>query len=404
MRSAGPKERNPTAIQMSNTRSKKLLVIGCSQTKRNAEGLLPAIDRYDGSSYRVLRSFLRRRQWPSSLSVAVLSARYGLVGGFTEIEDYDERMTAGRAEEWAPVCGETLGKWSERHESIHFSLGKDYLPAVMPAIKNRLCRETEIFEGPIGIKLSQIKTFLEETRAPVIRRPEMPSPGSGRITYFLPDWDDLLDPNFDFEAGAFSGASPEERGDRHCCILMQPKKMCDGVLVSLAQQTTSKGTLKRFANTDLESLAPCRMRAHFGLNKNQALFGDCGAFSYVNEPEPLLSVEQAVANYELHGFDYGTSVDHIPIPVITVNGKQKKLSLTERKERVRTTIQNARRFIAATQQRNASFTPVGAVQALSPKDYAKTVCHYHELGYRHIALGGLVPLPDSTINVSRQSG
>src|ERR1051325_5453573 len=246
------------------SRAKRLLVIGCSQTKRETQGLLPAIDRYDGSSYRVLRNFLREYQWPSCLSVAVLSARYGLVGGFTEIEDYDERMTTARAHEWAPFCGETLARWSKRHNSVHFSLGKDYLPAVMPAIETRLCREAQIFEGPIGVKLNQIKTFLEHTGASRIIRPAMPEAGSGRVSYFLPDWDDLLDPAFDFEAGAFSGASPDQRGDKHCCILIKPKRMCDGVLVSLAQQGTSKGPLKRFANTDIGSLAPCRLRDHFG--------------------------------------------------------------------------------------------------------------------------------------------
>jgi len=383
---------------MSKIGSKKLLVIGCSQTKRDAQGLLPAIDRYDGSSYRVLRSFLRGREWPSSLSVAVLSARYGLVGGFTEIVDYDERMTSTRAKEWAPLCAETLSKWSARHKSVHFSLGKDYLPAVMPAIQKRICPEAEIFEGPIGMKLNQIKNFLERTKAPSITRPEMPDAGSGRISYFLPDWDDLLDPNFDFEAGEFSGTSRAERGDKHCCVLMQPKKMCDGVLVSLAQQMTSKGPLKRVADTDIESLAPCRMRDHFGLKKNQALFGDCGAFSYVNEPSPLLSVEQAVANYELHGFDYGASVDHIPVPVITVKGKKKNLSVAKREERIRITVENAEAFITMAQRRNAAFIPVGTVQGMSPEEYSKTVCRYHELGYRHMALGGLVPLSDSMIS------
>jgi hypothetical protein len=117
---------------------KQLLVLGCSQTKRGATGLLPAIERYDGSSYRVLRRFLREREWPACLSVAILSARYGLVGGFTGIEDYDERMTPTRALEWVPQCGLALKKWADDHKSIHFSLGKDYLPAVLPAIKNGL--------------------------------------------------------------------------------------------------------------------------------------------------------------------------------------------------------------------------------------------------------------------------
>lgn len=80
--------------------TKQLLVLGCSQTKRDAPGLLPAIDRYDGSSYRVLRSYLRDCDWPEQLSVAILSAKYGL--------------------------------------------GKDYLPAVSPAIEDGIkIRERE---------------------------------------------------------------------------------------------------------------------------------------------------------------------------------------------------------------------------------------------------------------------
>ena len=38
----------------------KLLLISCSQRKREDEGLLPAIDRYDGPAYRCLRKMITR--------------------------------------------------------------------------------------------------------------------------------------------------------------------------------------------------------------------------------------------------------------------------------------------------------------------------------------------------------
>jgi hypothetical protein len=186
----------PTYSKGKDKLDKQLLVLGCSQTKRDAPGLLPAIDRYDGSSYRVLRSYLREREWPSNLSIAILSAKYGLVGGITRIEDYDERMTPSKALELAPKCAQTLADWQEDHSSIHFSLGKDYLPAVAPAIEEKLGDKATIFKGPIGMKLGQIKEFLESIDAPTRRRPELPEPGSGKVSYFLPDWDDLLDENF----------------------------------------------------------------------------------------------------------------------------------------------------------------------------------------------------------------
>ncbi|HEY5869186.1 MAG TPA: hypothetical protein VI542_27080 [Candidatus Tectomicrobia bacterium] len=242
----------------SNEVGRQLLVLGCSQAKRETPGLLPAIDRYDGSSYRVLRNYLREREWPSKLSVAILSAKYGLVGGFTGIEDYDERMTPLRALEWAPKCMLTLSAWATDHTSIHFSLGKDYLPAVVPAIEHDLKGKAEVFEGRIGMKLSQIKGLLQRTGAPARHRPALPEPGSGRVSYFLPDWDDLLDEHFDFESDEFSGVSRQERDDKHCCILMKPKRMCDGVLVSLAQHVTSKGPLRRIMGTEASSLLTFR--------------------------------------------------------------------------------------------------------------------------------------------------
>jgi hypothetical protein len=372
-------------------------VLGCSQTKREAPGLLPAIDRYDGSPYRVLRSYLREREWPSNLSVAILSAKYGLVGGFTSIASYDERMTPLKATELAPQCSLTLSTWATEHNSIHFSLGKDYLPAVAPAIERDLKGKAEVFGGPIGMKLSQIKGLLEQTGAPARHRPHLPEPGSGSVSYFLPDWDDLLDERFDFESDEFSGTSRQERNDKHCCILMKPKRMCDGVLVSLAQHVTSKGPLRRIIGTEANSLAPQNMRKQFGLGRDQSLFGDCGAFSYVNDDMPAVSVEQAIALYELHGFDFGASVDHIPVPSIVRDGSKLELSDTERRARVKTTKKNAERFIDLAKKRQVGFTPVGTIQALDAVGYAKTARLYHQLGYRHIALGGLVPLPDMLV-------
>lgn len=377
--------------------SKQLLVLGCSQTKRQTPGLLPAIERYDGSYYRVLRRYLRERQWPDSLSVAILSARYGLIGGFMDIEDYNERMNQQKALEWAPKCQAILNAWSNAHSQIHFSLGKDYLPAVEPAINSGLQSETEVFEGPIGMKLHQIKNLLENTGAPERHKPILHEPGSGEVSYFLPDWDDLLDEDFNFELDCFSDLSRQQRNDKHCCILMQPKRMCDGILVSLAQHVTSKGPLRRIMGTESTSLAPKNLRRRFGLGNNQSLFGDCGAFSYVNEDEPTISVEQALALYDLYGFDFGASVDHIPVSVIERNGNKTKLSKEERVARVEITKQNAELFIKFARQRQVSFIPVGTIQALNADEYAQTAHDYYSMGYQHLAIGGLVPMPDSVV-------
>ena len=371
---------------------KRLLILGCANRKRDSGGLLPALDRYDGPAYRVIRNFLRVYQWPEDVSIAVLSAEYGLFGILKGIRQYDKRMDLAAAAAKAPECSTILSKWATSHRSVHVALGKDYMPAVQPGLET-LPLESQVFMGGIGQKLHQIKTFLTESSPP--RRVDLKiESGTGRYSYFLPDWDDLLDPEFDFNGDSFSGASRTERKDKHCCVLMHPDRMSDGILLSLAQQSAQKGPLRQPGGTDLSALSRPPLRKHYGLSSDQYLFGDCGAFTYVNEKAPTISVDQAVALYESYGFDLGASVDHIPVTVVRNGDDRVKLSVEERQDRVSLTRENARLFIESARQRKVGFTPVGTIQALSPDQYAQFVRDYYEFGYRHLAIGGLVPQSD----------
>ena len=329
------------------------------------------------------------------MSIAVLSAQHGLFGIFKNIEDYDRRMDPATARSQADQCRRILCSWMKNHQSLHISLGKDYLPAIEPAI-GELQIHTDIFEGTIGKKLNQVKTFLceAETTPRVIPRLEG---GSGEYLYFLPDWDDMLDPEFDFEADEFSAPTRHERNDRHCTRLAKPRRMSDGMLLSLAQCEIQKGLLKQPQGTGMESLYPPPIRQHFGLDDGQYLFGDCGAFSYVSSDVPTMSVDRAVALYESYGFDFGAAVDHIPMETITVGGRTKRLGKSARMKRIEITIANAEKFIESVHQRKARFLPVGILHGLDPEGYRRSVSHYYDLGYRHMAIGGLVPQSDARI-------
>ena len=375
--------------------ARQLLVLGCSQAKRESSGLLPALDRYDGPHYRILRKFLRENQWPTNLSVAVLSAKHGLFGSLKGIEYYDERMNPASARAHAKDCVATLTKWAKSHDTAYLSLGKDYIPAVQPAL-DALPIPSEVFTGPIGVKSHKLKRFLAGSPSTARVRAQVEG-GTGRCTYFLPDWDDLLDPSFDFEGDSFSKPSRDERNDKHCAVLMQPKRMCDGFLVSLAQRGTSKGPLRRLEGTEASALYPVNLRSRFGLADDQFLFGDCGAFSYVNEETPAMTVEQAVSLYELYGFDFGASVDHIPVRQTFRDGESRALPLEERQGRVDVTKANAELFIRVARERKSVFNPVGTIQALCPEQFAQSVRDYYDFGYRHLAIGGLVPLSDGKI-------
>jgi hypothetical protein len=79
-------------------RFRRALLVSCSQSKRSAPGLLPAIERYDGPVFRVLRRYLREVV-DRSLLVCIVSAEFGLIRSDARIPDYDRRMTPTRARE-----------------------------------------------------------------------------------------------------------------------------------------------------------------------------------------------------------------------------------------------------------------------------------------------------------------
>lgn len=371
----------------------ELLVLGCSSRKTKTPGETPALHRYDGPFFQDFRSRLRTHLWPENLDVAVLSAEYGMIGALTEIADYDRRMTPQRALELAPSINQQMAEWASNYDQIYLCLGKDYLQA-LPTTYSGESRTAKLFQGPIGSKRQQLGQLLR-SKSTKERQFNTIQP-RGRIAYYLPDWDDLVDSKFDFIGDKFSGTK-KERSDIHCARLMRPYKIADGVLVSLAQKRESKGPLKYVGGLERRSMKPINLRSHYGLDRTQGLFGDCGAFSYVNEDVPPISADYAVSLYELYNFDFGASVDHIPVPFTRADGNKTTLSESERFERVQLTVNNAAEFLEAWKRRRAGFEPVGTVQGLSQEQFVGNVNLYVDMGYQRIALGGLVSLPDSAI-------
>ena len=377
---------------------KHLIILGCSATKRTVSGNVPAIYLYDGPAFRVLRSYLREYRWPEKLSLGILSAKYGLMGALCPISNYDQRMSAHRAEELVSQVKQILGRWRTQHAEVLLILGKDYLHAVDGVLDDRQDGRSDvhIVEGPIGKKLAVLRSVLISLGQDCRPAPQEPK-RLNRPLYFLPDWDDFVDLDFDFTTDRFSESDRSVRREEHISRLTHPRKLCDGILVSLAQHMTSKGLLKKFASNDGQALAPSLVREHFKLLRDQWAFGDCGAFSYIGEERPPISVEHAVALYDLYAFDLGASVDHIPVSELqTANGKR-RLTRTEQLARIRLTRQNAEQFLRLHHEWEAQFIPVGVIQGVTPSDYARQVPDYVDMGYEYLAIGGLVPRPDAEV-------
>ena len=376
--------------------SQNLVVLGCSETKIKTNSLVPAVSLYDGPAFRVLRTFLREYRWPDRLSLAIISAKHGLVGGLSHLKAYNKRMTPTRAAKLSPEVTSTLERLTAFHGEVELIMGKDYLQTIDFNSLSKHEKKFSFVGGSIGLKLNRLHGLLRGFQSQLRMQP-CDLPRVGRPLYFLPDWDDFLDVDYDFSSDRLSSPNRNTRKEEHSIGLMRPSRLCDGVLISLAQHLGSKGLLKRVPIADEASLAPVAVRQHFKLDSTQWAFGDCGAFSYSSEDRPAISVERAVSVYDLYEFDLGASVDHIPLSEIRTEKGKVKLTDQERRARVRITRDNAERFLEYHRVRGARFIPVGVIQGLLTKDYAEQIPDYLDMGYRYIAFGGLVPRSDAEV-------
>ena len=111
----------------------RLLILSCSERKRPIQGLLPALERYNGPAYQVLNKFLRvHPSEAQSLDVYILSAEFGLISASEPIPDYDRRMASQRVEELQQPTLNELKQIliDKQYEEFFINLGKDYLTGI----------------------------------------------------------------------------------------------------------------------------------------------------------------------------------------------------------------------------------------------------------------------------------
>ena len=166
---------------------KRLLILSCSQRKRADIGLLPAIERYDGPPFRLLRRFLK--QSASAPSVYILSAEFGLIPTNRLIPYYDRRMTPQRAQELRghvaaklkcifkskAATGTKLPTWE-----LFVSMGKEYLEVFKwgDFVYSR-DSVVQIAGGSQGKKLAELYNWLYKD-SPLCRRNIMPDDPQGK--------------------------------------------------------------------------------------------------------------------------------------------------------------------------------------------------------------------------------
>lgn len=117
----------------------RLMVLSCSQRKQSESAMLPAIQRYDGPAFRLLRRYLGNGG--EELGIYILSAEFGLIPHTRRIPFYDQRMTKQKPHEIkAKVAGQAQRMFTVRssHRSqsrqLFVNLGGNYFRAFEPAL------------------------------------------------------------------------------------------------------------------------------------------------------------------------------------------------------------------------------------------------------------------------------
>lgn len=214
---------------------------------------------------------------------------------------------------------------------------------------------------------------------------------------------DQVDPEYDFLNDSLAPGRRPYWDDRYPHEVFKTPPY-DGILVS-------RGIVGDPVNRGKYSVAQSMRFRRVGARKflrysekdypNSLVFGDNGAFSYVKEDVPPVTVDQTLEFYAEGGFSHGCSTDHVILnfhdDLLIDIGPDPKVKL-----RYDITLANAEEFFKKAPALGGGFTPMGAIQGWSPQSMAKATKQLLKMGYRYLAVGGLVPLKTEQIHLVLQ--
>ncbi len=217
------------------------------------------------------------------------------------------------------------------------------------------------------------------------------------MRFYFPDSQDQIDPSFDFISEEHSPLRVRQRDDHYAHEVLDPTPY-QGLLVSKAM-IDRHGGAGRYSAQQRQRFYRVGVREFFRLDSAPGprieTLGDCGAFSYIDDPVPPYSTDEVIDFYESTGFDAGVSVDHL-IPDFK-DDAQGQLLESPWQGRYDLTLKLAQEFLDRHRERGCDFAPVGVVQGWSAATYANAIERLQEMGYERIAIGGLVPLKTDQI-------
>jgi len=220
------------------------------------------------------------------------------------------------------------------------------------------------------------------------------------MKFFFPDSHDLVDPSFDFTTERRSQNRVRHQDDQYAHELFNEPPY-SGILVSKAVVDGTEKGAGKYTTAQRQRLLRLGVREFFRLGPRfLETMGDCGAFAYVREKTPPYNVDDVITFYLDCGFDFGVSVDHVILGFQSDESEHSGIDadmLSEYRERQELTLELAKDFLKQHKQNKLTFTPFGVAQGWSAKSYADSVRKLQKMGYKHIAVGGMVPLKTNDI-------
>ena len=188
------------------------------------------------------------------------------------------------------------------------------------------------------------------------------------MKYFIPDWEDRIDPNFDFENDFKQTQKSDSYTGRVYAHEIFEDPPYHGILISLGifqnklrlENSNSQPSIRGFTS----------IKEYLRINRKKPLqvMGDCGAFSYVNQETGPFSVTQIADLYDALDFDLGISLDHLVVKsIVDADGKKIGLSESQQEQRRQLSLDNAEEFLKYCLEKSYCFVPIGSAQGLSTK-------------------------------------
>ena len=222
------------------------------------------------------------------------------------------------------------------------------------------------------------------------------------MKFLYSDTKDFIDPDYDFIDDS-SAPGRKISDDKYAHEIMDTEPY-DGLLVAMSglmRSSNGAESKARYKPSQTQEVLREGIRKFLRYDsdkfKDKILMGDCGSFAYADQPKPAFEPWEVADFYLTAGFSHGCHPDHIIFDFDKTNPSNKRINKNA-VERFEITLSNAEEFLKLTKGERPKFEPIGVVQGWSPASMAQAANSLEKMGYKYLAIGGLVPLSNDDIH------